>query len=238
MWHIFKRYIAGLALVGFVLLLALVPNRTESKSRTRGARPGSSKSTVAGKKQSSKPLLDLLSPEYRASLKKADAAEEKEGENDDPDLPSKKFMRGRIVDKEEYNRLRDEYFGLLRGIDPSRPLDPRLRGIAIRKLEQQESVLRKTAEKSRGGNQALAFADWIELGPRPIPNGQSQQFPTPTVTTGRATAVVVDPTNSNNVYLGTAQGGVWRSTNGGTSWISIFDGAVSQAIGAIAVAPS
>jgi hypothetical protein len=52
------------------------------------------------------------------------------------------------------------------------------------------------------------------------------------------TAVVVDPTNSSKVYLGTAQGGVWRSLDGGTTWVSIFDNADSLAIGALAVAPS
>jgi hypothetical protein len=48
----------------------------------------------------------------------------------------------------------------------------------------------------------------------------------------------VDPTNSNKIYLGTAQGGVWRSTDGGTTWTAIFDTAQSLAIGALALAPS
>src|SRR5262249_45289696 len=55
---------------------------------------------------------------------------------------------------------------------------------------------------------------------------------------GRVTAVVVDPNNANNVYLGTAQGGVWRSLNGGTTWEAIFDDAQSLAIGALALALS
>src|SRR5262249_35028124 len=47
-----------------------------------------------------------------------------------------------------------------------------------------------------------------------------------------------DPTNSNKIYLGTAQGGVWRSLNGGATWTTIFDTAQSLAIGALALAPS
>src|SRR5262249_862413 len=43
---------------------------------------------------------------------------------------------------------------------------------------------------------------------------------------------------SQTVYLGTAQGGVWRSLDGGTTWTSIFYNAQTQAIGALAVAPS
>ena len=50
--------------------------------------------------------------------------------------------------------------------------------------------------------------------------------------------IAVDPTNSSKVYLGTAQGGVWRSLDGGTTWAAIFDGpnVLSQAIGALALA--
>jgi len=55
---------------------------------------------------------------------------------------------------------------------------------------------------------------------------------------GRVTSVVVDPTNANKVYLGTAQGGVWRSLDGGSTWTSIFDNAQTMAIGALALAPS
>jgi hypothetical protein len=48
----------------------------------------------------------------------------------------------------------------------------------------------------------------------------------------------VDPTNANKVYLGTAQGGVWRSLDGGSTWTSIFDNAQTMAVGALALAPS
>src|SRR5258705_4267497 len=112
-----------------------------------------------------------------------------------------------------------------------------LRAQAIIKMEHQEAALRG-GTKAAATVHSLGFPNWTELGPRPVPNGQTQQFPATAAVTGRATAVVVDPTNSNNVYLGTAQGGVWRSTNGGTTWAPIFDGAQSLAVGALALAPS
>jgi len=55
---------------------------------------------------------------------------------------------------------------------------------------------------------------------------------------GRVTAIVVHPTDPNTVYVGTAQGGVYRSLNGGTTWTPIFDSAASLAIGALALAPT
>ena len=55
---------------------------------------------------------------------------------------------------------------------------------------------------------------------------------------GRVTAIAVDPTNPNLVYVGTAQGGLYKSTNGGIAWTQLMDTAMSLAIGAIAIAPS
>lgn len=39
-------------------------------------------------------------------------------------------------------------------------------------------------------------------------------------------------------YAATAQGGVWKSSNGGSQWAPIFDDQITQSIGSIAVAPS
>ena len=38
---------------------------------------------------------------------------------------------------------------------------------------------------------------------------------------GRATALWVDPGNANHILLGTADGGVWQTTDQGTTWASI-----------------
>src|SRR5262249_14415794 len=54
---------------------------------------------------------------------------------------------------------------------------------------------------------------------------------------GRVTALAVDPCDStgNTAYLGGAQGGVWKTTNGGTNWTPLTDSQASLAIGSIAV---
>src|SRR5947209_11461290 len=88
------------------------------------------------------------------------------------------------------------------------------------------------------------------------PEGSVQQFiqpvttmwtpigPQPTVatifgnTSGRVTALAVDPTNSNIVYLGGAEGGVWKSMNGGTNWTSLTDSQQSLAVGSIVIDPN
>jgi hypothetical protein len=153
-------------------------------------------------------------------------------EEDDPDLPP----GIRATDKEAYLKRRDQYVGLRRGFEAGKPFDPAARGRAIAQMQAQEILQAATVRLTRGqpaGNffgLALAVIPvWTAIGPAPLPNGPY---------TGRVTCIVVDPTDSNKVYLGTAQGGVWRSLDGGVNWISIFDNAASQAIGSLAVAPS
>lgn len=52
---------------------------------------------------------------------------------------------------------------------------------------------------------------------------------------GRVTAVDVDLSNPDIIYIGTASGGVWKSTGGGIDWTPIFDDQPMQSIGALAV---
>ncbi len=153
-------------------------------------------------------ILPLLSPGLRA-------------QSDDPDLP--KFLDGR-TNKQDFMRMRDEYIARLRGLPHNLPYDPRLKAIT----EMQRSTTRSLAK--------VTSTAWTPLGPAPIPNGQTQS--TTLSVSGRVTAVAIHPTNPNTVYVGTAQGGVYRSVDGGAHWTPIFDGAQSLAIGALALAPS
>ena len=170
-----------------------------------------------------------------ADLEQAGVIASDEGE--DPDMP--KGRRGGI-DEKTYIRLRDEYIARRRGMEPGRPFDPEARGRAIRQMQVQEAFQAETAKQLHLNGSSSAFgpniptAAWIPIGPAPLPNA----FVPGQAWTGRVTAVVVDPTNSAKVYLGTAQGGVWRSLDGGTTWTSIFDNALTQAIGSLALAPS
>jgi hypothetical protein len=51
---------------------------------------------------------------------------------------------------------------------------------------------------------------------------------------GRVTDVVIDPTQSNTIYISSAGGGVWKSTDGGATFTPSWPDDYPQAIGALA----
>ncbi len=73
-----------------------------------------------------------------------------------------------------------------------------------------------------------AAADWVEMGPAPITSGPY---------TGRTSAVVASPSDPDKYYVAGADGGVWRTTDGGQTWEPLMDDMPSVAIGALALDP-
>jgi photosystem II stability/assembly factor-like uncharacterized protein len=82
------------------------------------------------------------------------------------------------------------------------------------------------AERARHPEGSLT---WQPLGPAP-----TTAFP---VSSGRVSAVAVDPSNASHWLIGGAQGGIWETTDAGATWAPRTDGAPSLAMGAIAFAP-
>src|SRR2546430_1090954 len=55
---------------------------------------------------------------------------------------------------------------------------------------------------------------------------------------GRVCDVAVVESKPATIYVASASGGLWKTTNNGTTWAPIFDGQPVASIGAVAVAPS
>ena len=57
----------------------------------------------------------------------------------------------------------------------------------------------------------------------------------PAFTSGRIADIAVNPKNFSEYYVGVAAGGVWKTTNNGTTWQSVFDNYGSWSIGPVVV---
>ncbi len=117
------------------------------------------------------------------------------------------------------------------------------RAQAIEQLEETEVRRAQTRAKLYGKSGAVMIEQsqpqWEALGPQPITNGQiSGNRPV----AGRTTAIALDPgydgVNNQTLYIGAAQGGVWKSTDNGARWTPITDDQPSLAIGSIAIDPT
>ncbi|HKW02139.1 MAG TPA: hypothetical protein VJN96_20120 [Vicinamibacterales bacterium] len=60
----------------------------------------------------------------------------------------------------------------------------------------------------------------------------------PTNFSGRIKSLALHPTNGNILYAGGADGGVWKTTDGGVSWFSTMKLELSMAIGALGISQS
>ncbi|MFT7671092.1 MAG: photosystem II stability/assembly factor-like uncharacterized protein [Planctomycetota bacterium] len=69
---------------------------------------------------------------------------------------------------------------------------------------------------------------WKNFGPAPISGGN----------TGRISAIAASTTNANRIYVAGADGGVWRTDTGGSSWKPLTDKMPTQAVGALALDPN
>ena len=93
-------------------------------------------------------------------------------------------------------------------------------------LHAYESVLKQEqlSFSAKRGTPNSLNSDWASEGPGNIG--------------GRINTVAVHPANSNIIYAGNAAGGIFKTINGGTTWVPIFDDRVYLAIGCITLDPN
>lgn len=110
---------------------------------------------------------------------------------------------------------RDDWFMTQRGYE-----EETIPRNAFQKAFEQAKQIRSTTAKEAPG--AL---------------NQEWEFNAPSNIGGRVVDLVVDPNNKDTIYIGAASGGVWKSTDAGMSFESVWDDDLVQSIGAIAIAP-
>jgi photosystem II stability/assembly factor-like uncharacterized protein len=91
--------------------------------------------------------------------------------------------------------------------------------------QQPVSPLEASFEDYKKMKQETDFKlDWVSIGP--------------TVNSSRADIVQVDASNPGTMYVGFGSGGLWKTTNHGLSWKSVFEEQSSLGIGDAELAPS
>ncbi|MEO7310856.1 MAG: 3-coathanger stack domain-containing protein [Chitinophagaceae bacterium] len=74
-----------------------------------------------------------------------------------------------------------------------------------------------------------SYSSWNVLGPTTVTRygaGYNSGY-------GRVSCIAFHPSLTNYLLIGTPQGGIWKSTNNGTSWLSLSDNLPSSAIGGL-----
>ncbi len=98
----------------------------------------------------------------------------------------------------------------------------------------------KKLDKKPGSSTTIY--NWVSLGPNGDYDVSGTWGPTGALDQGRSTAVwthMAGPTiiNRNIIYLGFADGGVWKTTDGGENWTALTDFQPTTAVGALDVLP-
>lgn len=110
----------------------------------------------------------------------------------------------------------NEQFALIRSY-PDRTFDERAYDAALESVRQEVAAAQRTAAP------AAFTGPWRLEGPTNIG--------------GRINTVAVHPTTPNTMYIGTTAGGLFKTTNGGTSWTPLFDSRTNLYISHIAFQP-
>ena len=150
---------------------------------------------------------------------------ERQRESDNPLARQQWFMHGRMVD---HGNASDYLY---------RAYQQKMMQRAMRRMQSQTSGTLSP--------NALPSSNWTNLGPSPLNSdwtgGGFQDYGT---VGGRVTALAVDQSDAsgNTVYIGSAYGGVWKTTNGAgpagsVNWTPLIDNQATLAVNAISVQP-
>ncbi|MGZ3921538.1 MAG: WD40/YVTN/BNR-like repeat-containing protein, partial [Bacteroidia bacterium] len=83
-------------------------------------------------------------------------------------------------------------------------------------------------------NQSTSSSPWFPVGPNAVPNNLTGYMENGI---GRINCVTFHPTNTSTFFVGVAQGGLWKTTNGGASYTCLTDNLPITRISDIAIDP-
>ncbi len=103
-------------------------------------------------------------------------------------------------------------------------------------IEKQKEL--EYAKMSAQTKKTDTLPQWTNLGPGGVDFSADGMVPHWGVVSGRVRGLAVHPTNPDIVYAGAASGGIWKTTDGGQTWVDKSGGLNLLTFGAIAIDPS
>lgn len=109
---------------------------------------------------------------------------------------------------------------------------------ALDQARQHASRMRKASINEISGKvRSAASNTWTYMGPTNLAIPYQTYYGI-TPINGRVNAVAYDPTISTTIYAGGAQGGVWKSTDGGSTWNWLSSNWTQLAVNCITIDPN
>jgi hypothetical protein len=99
----------------------------------------------------------------------------------------------------------------------------------------QNNLTGANSNKLNSSNNSVMSTTWVPVGPMGAPSGSVFGLPRKA---GRDNFVTFHPTNPSIIFVGAAGGGLWQTTNGGTSWTTSTDNLPVTACSDLAIDPT
>jgi hypothetical protein len=97
------------------------------------------------------------------------------------------------------------------------------------KYQRAWDQVKKIKQLSLANNRGNSFSNWTSLGQSSNSLGKIG---------GRIKCIAIDPANNNNLWAGSASGGIWKSIDAGANWTSVATGMHVLGVTSILIDPS
>ncbi len=103
---------------------------------------------------------------------------------------------------------------------------------------QGSSLAANTLTTTTTSLAAATGSTWVNMGPTRADVAKNGSTSLAKSDAGRPTGIVIDPSNVNIIYAAFAGGGMWKTTNGGTTWTPMTENLGTLSIGSMAMDPN